>query len=232
MKLLKLILLSLVICSCNSETIAQSNLESYSFKKGEVMDILILTNKPEADSLFKIYRQTAFPVALNLSYKPIPGFNIKESTQGNLEAEAFYFGKWDNIVKREKYLDDIVDAVPDFHEQRRNIWSIFNLTYYEMPEDTNFLINKDKFNVVSAYWQKDANSMSVFKAKWFKSVQDFSGKNILALTNGTSPYGYYYQPDLMVITEWENRAAYEAFLKESLQINHGGLKQVNEFILN
>ena len=211
---------------------AQSKKKSYSFKKGEVLDILILTTKPNTDSLFAEYRKIAFPYAIKRTYKGLPGFRIAENIQGNLEPKGFILSKWDDLQKREKFIEEIENFVPDFHQQRRDIWSIFNLTYYEMPEDTSFEINKEKFNVVTAYWGDNKISFKNFTEKWLYKSKENKGKTIITLINGKSPVGYYYQPDFMVITEWSDRETFEVFKKENLKMDHKGVKHVNQFIIN
>ncbi len=231
MKFLKCALLAVIVCSCNYNTSAQSKIKSYTFKKGEVLDILLLSQKPKADSLFKNYVKTAFPLAIKMSYKGLPGFKVENYTQGNLQPQSLILGKWNSKEKREKFITDIENVVPDFQQQRRDIWSLFNLTYYEMPEIT-FEINKDKYNVVTAYWQKEGKSFTQFKKKWLQKSSNKGGKTILELTNGKSPLGYYYQPDYFVITQWENKTDFEAFHKENLIMNHEGVLHMNQFVIN
>jgi len=232
MKLIKIAVLWFLVCLSSCSINAQSEIQSYSFKKGEVLDILMLTTKPEGEALFERYKKTAFPVALKRGYQPMPGFAIKESTQSSFHPENFLFGKWNNLENREKFLTEIETQVPDFHKQRRDIWSIFNITYYEIPNDITFKINKEKYNVVTAYWKKDANTFNTFKKEWIQRSKNKGAKNIIALAKGISPLGYYYNPDYMVITQWENKAAFEAFYKENLKMSHKGVKDVNQFVIN
>jgi len=210
---------------------AQSNVKSYSFKQGEVLDILLLSAKPNYDSLFAIYRKTAFPVAMRMSYTPIPGYRIKEYTQGNFQPESFILGKWASLAKREQFLAEIETHVPDFHQQRRNIFKNFHLTYYEMPTDISFEIDKGKMIVATAYWQSEDQSFQRFQKQWLKAAKRAKGKTVLNLAHGKSPFGYFYQPDWMTITEWESPAAFEAFQAKVNKLGSDGLQHVNQFIL-
>ncbi|MBQ4818980.1 hypothetical protein [Aquimarina sp. MMG016] len=232
MKLLKKI--TLVCCTLlfSLSLFAQSNIKSFSFKKGEVLDILLLTNKPNIEKDFEKYKKTAFPVAFKRTYRPQPGFSIKETTQGNIQPTTFIFGKWNDLKNREQFISEIEDVVPDFHVQRRNMWSIFNLTYYEMPKDISFKIDKNKYNVATSYWKKDAASFKKFTNLWLQKSTANGGKNILQLTNGKSPIGYYHNPDLLVITQWDSKEDFDAFYKENLAMNHNGVLHVNQFVLN
>lgn len=211
--------------------VAQSQVKAYSFKKGEVLDILLLSAKPNYDSLFAIYRKTAFPVAMRMSYTPIPGYRIQTYTQGNFQPESFILGKWASLAQREQFLAEIETHVPDFHEQRRNIFSDFHLTYYEMPEDISFEIDKSKTIVATAYWQSDRQSFHRFQRQWRKAAKKAKGKTVLNLENGKSPFGYFYQPDWMIITEWESTAEFEAFRDRIGKLDMDGLQHVNQFIL-
>ncbi len=232
MRLLKSTLYILFILGASISLHSQSNFKKFNFKKGEVLDILLLTTKPESGKLFQRYKETIFPVASKRSYKPQTGFKITKSTQSSFQPNHFLFGKWDNIKNREKFLAEIETKVPDFHQQRRDIWSIFNMTYYEMLDDTSFTINTDKYNVITAYWKKDTEAFNTFKKEWLRKSKNKGGKNIVVLTNGTSTLGYYYNPDYLVVTQWDNKTAFDVFYNENLKMNHKGVKDVQQFVIN
>ncbi|MEM1123139.1 MAG: hypothetical protein AAGJ18_22040, partial [Bacteroidota bacterium] len=165
-------------------------------------------------------------------YQPLPGFAIGEMTQGNHQPAIFALGKWASLAKREQFLVDIEEKVVDFHEQRRALWSTFDLTYFEMPADVSFQIDRNKVNVVTAYWQDEETDFKQFKKAFTKKAKKAGGTALVELTNGISPFGYYYQPDYLVITEWDNRAKFDAFHRENTKMDHEGVKHVNQFLLN
>ncbi|MEM6316496.1 MAG: hypothetical protein AAF960_02445 [Bacteroidota bacterium] len=231
MKFLQISMLIAAIGFSTSFLTAQSNIKTYAFKKGEILDILLITSKPNYEPLFEEYKKTAFPIAMKMGFQPLPGYRITESTQGNHEPSSFILGKWNDLTNREKFIADIEKLVPDFHEQRRAIWSIFDLTYYEMPTDVSFQIDKSKFNVATAYWGKDIGAFKKFKKSWLTKSKKMGGQEIIKLEDGKSPFGYYYQPDFLVITEWETRADFEKFHRENMGMNHTGVQHVNQFIL-
>ncbi len=231
MKPLKFAYLIALFFTFSINVYAQSKITSYNLKKGEVFDILVLSTKPDTKALFEIYRKTAFPVAFKLSYTPLPGYKITENTMGNHEPQSFILGKWGSIEKREQFLAEIEKEVPDFHEQRRNLWSYFGLTYYEMSNDVSFEINRDKFTIVTAYWYKNKAEFLHFKKEWLQKLNKAGGEIIIELTEGKSPYGYYYNPDYMVIVQWEGKETFENFKKESIKINNHGLQHINQFVI-
>ncbi len=229
MKLLKFSILAWVALISNLELHAQT----FDFKKGEVLDILLLTNKPDWEKHFEKYKETAFPVASEMSYRPLPGYySISNYTQGNHQPEILLFGKWENIEKREKFIAEIDKRVPDFHKQRQEMWSYFGLTYYEMANDISFTISKEKYKVVTAYWKDESTLFVEFKTDWLKKSNKAGGEIILELTNGKSPFGYYHNPDYLVITQWENKAAFEDFYEENLKMDYKGVKHLSQFALN
>ncbi|WP_108803288.1 hypothetical protein [Aquimarina sp. Aq107] len=231
MKLFKSLILT-ASCLFTLSLFAQSDIKSYNFKKGEILDILLLTTKPGTKKDFEKYKKTIFPVGIEKTYKPLPGFGISETTQGNIQPSNFIFGKWKDLKNREEFIAQIEGIVPDFHVQRRNIWSLFNLTYYEMPQDISFKIDKNKYNVATSYWKKETTSFKKFKELWLQKSSANGGKKIIELTNGKSVVGYYHNPDLLVITQWESKAAFDSFYKENLKMNHKGILHVNQFVLN
>ena len=143
----------------------------------------------------------------------------------------FIIGKWDNLITREAFLEDIYKDVPDFDEQRRDLFSILNLTYFEMQKDITFSINKEKYNVVTAYWKKDKTLFEKFIKQLKKESNKNGGKTIIELTNGKSPFKYYYLPDYLVITEWSSKVDFEKFYKKNIKMDTKGLLNVNQFIL-
>lgn len=211
---------------------AQSNLKSYSFKKGQVLDLILLNTKSDAQEELAYYFKTALPVATKYGYKGLGGLALKSSpSQGNYHPESLIFGVWNSLRERKDFLTNIEDVMPEFHQSRRNIWSSFNMTFWEVEDDLSFTVNTAKFNVATAYWQNDKSGFQKFKKSWNDLAKKTGGREILALANGDSPFGYYYNPDYMVITEWDSKSDFEKFLKENLKMKHDAVKHVNQFII-
>lgn len=205
--------------------------KTLTFKKGEVLDILLFTGKPEMGKLFPKYKETAFAFALKNGYQPQPILAITETTQGGIQPGSFVFGKWTNLASRKKFLNEITSEVPDFHEQRRAMWSSFYLAFYEMDKDISFDINPDKVIVATAYWKDGSGSFTNFKKEWLNKAKSNGGKVVLELYDAMSSVGYMFKPDYMVLTEWNNRAAFDAFTKASMKIGEKGIQNVNQFII-
>ncbi|WP_271766291.1 hypothetical protein [Aquimarina algiphila] len=230
MKLLKISLLTLFLITNFLNLQAQSKIKSYAQKKGQVFDIIFLNTKPDTKKKLDNYFKTAFPVAEKMGYHPLPGRAVSGSpTQGNYHPEVMVFGYWDTLSGREKFLQEIEKTMPDFHQERRNIWSTFGLTYYELKEDLSFKIDPERFNITTAYWQKDEQSFKKFKQEWLQKSKKAGGQIEIEFVEGTSPFGYHYNPDYLVITSWENKAAFEKFYTENLKMDHSSVKHVNQF---
>ncbi|WP_298999030.1 hypothetical protein ACOKFD_04200 [Flagellimonas sp. S174] len=225
----------LFICIFTSSllTYGQDNLVSYDLKKGEVFDILFLTTREGTQDLFKEYRQTAFPVASEMSFSPLPGFKIREIVQGDYEPQSLILAKWTSLALREKFLDEIEGRVPNFHEMRKKIWPLFNLTYYEIQDDHAIQLDRKKVIIATAYWKKEnmQGNFTSFLTQWKKALKKTNGTLKIELVNGRSPKGYVYNPDYMAITQWETKADFEAFQKESLKMDTDFLKKINQFRL-
>ena len=146
-----------------------------------------------------------------MSYQPLPGFKIASNNQGNLQPELLILGQWDDIEVREDFLTKIIETVPDFHERRRKIWSYFGLRYFEIDKDLSFEINRDKYQVATAYWLESKKESSKFYKKWKKEIQTSGGEILVQLKDGKSPFGYQYNPEYFVITSWKNEAVFQAF---------------------
>lgn len=211
--------------------VAQEKPIEYNFKKGEVLDILLLSNGPDVAALFPKYRETAFPVASKFSFKPVPGLPISKTIQGGVQPEAMIFGKWDSKEKREGFLKAIVPAVPDFHKQRRALWTYFTLTYYEMQKDIHFTVDRSKYNVVTSYWG-GGDSFTNYLNEFKTTTQKQGGKEIITLTNGYSPVGYVYNPAYLTITQWESKEAFDTFYNKHQAMEESHITNVHQFVLN
>jgi len=209
----------------------QQNHSQFNFKKGEVMDLLLISFNDNADELYNEYRQKALPIAAEMSFK-IQGIKgIDQTVQGNLQPQSMLIAKWDNLSVRERFIDEIDERLPDLHDRRRAIWSYFGLTYFEMPEDVSFAIDNTKHTVVTAYWKEDEAKFGHFVSQFKKKVKKHKGKSLMSADNGKSPFGYHYQPDYIEITEWDSAEAFEKFYNENLKMDVEGLSQVHQFVL-
>ncbi|PIB29400.1 hypothetical protein [Maribacter sp. 4G9] len=226
-------LLLICILSVSFFSFGQDNLVHLNLKKGEVFDILFLATIDGSQETFKEYRQTAFPVASEMGFSPLPGFKIRETIQGNYEPTSLILAKWKNLASREKFLDEIEARVPNFHDMRKKIWSIFNLTFYELPEDYAIQLDREKVIVATACFKKERTKadFTEFLTRWKKAVKNTNGTLKMELVNGKSPEGYVYNPDYMAITQWETKEDFNAFQKENLKMDVGFLKNVNQFTL-
>lgn len=232
MKFLKSLCFLLLFGAINLSLSAQPKVKNITLKKGQILDILMLNNHPDGGAALKDYFKVVFPYAVKNGYQPLPGLAVTAvPTQGNYYPEVMGFATWKNLDSRKKAMEEIEANVLDFHERRRTIWSSFNMTYYEVKEDKTLIIAPNKFYVTTAYWKSDAKAFKKFKKEWIKSAKQAGGQLKLTLTEGSSPFGYYYNPDYLVLTEWENKAAFEAFYKENLVLNHDSVKHVNQFIV-
>ena len=211
---------------------AQNHIRSFSYKKGEIIDIILLSVTPNSKTIFERYKKTAFPIAYEYSYQPQQNFGITKHTLGNHFPYNLYFGKWDTKNKRESFLKNITTKVPDFHKQRRKLFTYFGLTYYEAPTDIEFYVNTKKLNIVTSFWKKDPVSFSNFIAQWKTEIENAGGKFIIELNNGTSPLGYNYNPDLFCIIEWKNKASFKSFAKKHPLATYSTLKNIHQFVIN
>lgn len=227
----KLIFLMLFMVSHQSAILGQAKLQTIELKKGEVLDILLLTQNPDTEAALKDYFKTAFPVAKRMSYQPQPGFKILQHTQGNLRPESLILGKWSNLKLREEFLTQIIKEVPDFDERRRKIWSYFGLRYYEIQEDLSLTIDRSKYHVATTYWLKSKDESEKTFKSWEKMIPKAGGKVLIQLEDGKSPFGYQYNPDLFVITVWESEAAFKDFLEQTQKEGLDNIQHVNEFVL-
>lgn len=229
----KITLLGLILFAGSCIVKAQSSVKEYAISSGQVFDIIFLNNRtePEVKALLQDYFKRAFPIAEAHGYHSLGGYGVSENTLGNYLPSTMVFGYWDTLDGREKFLRAVDTQMPDFHEMRRKIWSTFGLTYYEFTKNLAFNIDKDKFNTVTAYWGKDEQGFEKFKQDWLKQAKKAGGNTKIEFANGQSPFGYHYNPDFLVITEWESKEAFEKFHTKNTTMDHDAVEHVNQFIL-
>ena len=229
--LLQAVLTFLLIGCSIHQSFGQSKIDTIAFKKGDVLDVLLLSQNPDMEADLKSYFQTALPVAKKMSYQPLPGFKVTNNNQGNLQPEVLILGKWSNIEVREAFLTQILEEVKDFHERRRKIWSYFGLRYFEIEADLSFEINRDQYHVATAYWLESEKQSSRFYEKWKEEIEKSDGKILIQLKDGKSPFGYRYNPEYFVISSWETEASFEAFQERMKKQQMDNIQHLNEFIL-
>ncbi|OEK05802.1 hypothetical protein BFP71_06695 [Roseivirga misakiensis] len=205
---------------------------TYDLKKGEAFDIILFNQVPESGEILNKYFASAVSEAQAFGYVPQKGFKVDEVPfQGNYWPKTIIIGKWKNYLKRVNFTTEITDKVPDFHEMRRQIWSTFSLTYWEVKEDRTVKMDLGKYNVMTAYWADKGSAFKKFNDQWLKTAKASGGNVVLELSGGTSPFGYNYNPDYLTITSWENKEAFEAFRRKNLAMSHEGVKHVNQFAI-
>lgn len=209
-----------------SQLDAQYAQEDFSFEQGQVMDIFFLRGMPDInrDSLFANYREKLSSVAKEYSYEMLQYYRIKSTLQGGSQPTLMILARWDDLQKRFQFMDDIIKLQPRFHEMRRELYSRFDLTIYEVDQDITFSLKSDRYNVATAIWH-DCNESII--NEWTESIEQIGAEVLLDLTEGMSPMGYRYNPDLFILSEWSSEASYKRYAKE-LQLPNC-VSNINEF---
>lgn len=230
MKSTKIYLILILSVAFSFGVVAQSEVKSYTLEKGQAFDILLFNTNDEAKETLDRYFKSAIPVAMKSGYMPQKGFRVDQPPlQGNYWPKSVIIGLWKDYDKRVQFIDDIVKEVPDFHEMRREIWTSFNLTYWEVSQDYSFDVNPEKFNVLTAYWSNDDAVFPEFRSEWLKQVEKSGGNKLIGFFKGSSPFGYEYNPDHLTITEWESKEAFDKFNEKIQAMDHASVKHVNQF---
>ena len=209
---------------------AQQLPQEIQLKKGEVFDLLLILAKPNSSEKFKHYRETIIPIGQEMSYTTLGFTRIKKTVLGNLQPNSLILAKWDNMQLREEFIENITDEVSVFHQQRKDIWDIFLPTYYEIDESKTIRFQKEKLYTLTAYWKKEGKNLTNFMQHWKSLVASNQGKNILILTNGKSPLGYYYNPDILILTEWDNQDDFNSFTQKNNTLNFDAVENYTQFI--
>ncbi len=199
-------------------------------KKGQVLDILLFNMNPDNDAAIKRYFTEAIPIAQEMGYTTQPSFQvISPAWNGSYQPELLIFGAWPDIKIRKQFLETIVDRKPDFHDHRREIWSNFFLTYYELKEDLSIELKASSHFLATALWSEKGSALEKTHEQLSAIIQKHNGKKILILKDGYSPMGYYYNPDLLLITEFRNEEDFLLFKEELSHFEYANIKHINQF---
>ncbi|MEM1182387.1 MAG: hypothetical protein AAGM22_28835 [Acidobacteriota bacterium] len=199
-------------------------------EKGEALDVLFLTTKPDTQEKLGDYFATVSPIVKKAGYTPKPGFALS-ATRGNYDPSRVVFASWRSPEDRAEAMAAIDANVENFHERRREIWSSFNMTVYTMENDVAVAMDADKTYVMTAYWRTDGDGFDAFTKSWRKSAGRAGGTVVLELEDGWSPFGYRYDPDYLAITEWKSDKAFETF-HAGLGIDTAAVSHVDEWVLD
>lgn len=210
---------------------AADDIKTYTFTKGQVLDVLYLVRRPDTGAALQDYFKTAGPIARKLSYTPHGAVRVAgKPSQGNFSPDVVAFGTWPgNFTDRDSAYQQLLSELPDLQSRRMDIWSNFNMTQYEIAEDINLTMDKAKHYVLTAYWLKDSSDINAFQKMFLKTLNASSGTSKMILVGGRSPFGYAFTPDLVVVSEWDNVLDAARFTDASKALNTSDVLHVNQF---
>ena len=227
---MRLLFVCLFCFSFATSLSGQAKPKTITLTKGQAFDIILFNNNPAAKAERKDYFQRAFPIARSFGYKPSASFGVAETpTRGNYHPDFLVTGTWPSVSARALALEALQSGMADFDEMRRKVWSSFNMTYYEVKEDLTITTDTTKYYVATTFWKEKPGRFAKFLRKWEARQQQFGGKVLITLSDGASPFGYYYNPDYLVITEWASEEAFCATLPADDQAGFRGVKHLNQF---
>ncbi|MEX0300042.1 MAG: hypothetical protein AB3N28_13300 [Kordiimonas sp.] len=207
---------------------------SFKFEKGRVLDILYLIRKDNPREAYQRYFKEVGPFAIELGYKPLSGLSVVgKPTTGNIYPDVVAFGTWPgDFEDRASHLKTLMKQVPDLHSRRMDLWSSFNMSWYELTEDITLTIDSEKYYVLSAYWQENEAAFKRFVKAYKSAAASAGGEVVLELTDGQSPFSYMHKPELVLISEWESEQVFKEFHARNAELNHKALKHATEFPIN
>lgn len=197
--------------------------QTVTINKGQVLDVLSAIRKPDTDEALNNYFSNVFPSAQQNGFKIDAQFiPIAPPTQGNYHPDFFSLMSWPDSESQDKFRQAAKKLDYKYHDARKEIWSVFNLTSYEqLEENIEFTVTEGKVYVITAYWVDDMESFRKAKEKGSSKLEKAGGSLKLVLGKGHSPMGYVYEPNVISITEWENEEAFDKFIQNSKSGNEG-----------
>lgn len=209
--------------------------QTLSLKENTVIDLLFLNDIAGNGQLKKLYFTDVAPIAKAMGYQPIMGFRItKKPIQGNYFPNVLAIAQWPgNMDDRQNLFDQLLVKVPDLHAKRFDIWSSFSMSNYYVSKDRRLTFKDNKRYVLTAFWQSNEKIFQGHLKQYIQQIENAGGKVLIKLSEGSSLFGYLYNPDMTFITEWQDMNAFERF-SQTTKVNgknSSGVKHINEFHL-
>lgn len=215
-----------------TQLFCQSKSLEFSYEKGEVLDVIFGVTKPGAIEKVQGYLDKVYPVIKSLGYYAYPIFlPVQNNIKGNFRPDFVAISKWGSLKTRRIGMEQLLKKIPELPVMRKDIWSTFNLTYFEMEKDVNFSISENKVYVVSVYWLKDTSEVNTFSNDINTQITKHGGKVLLEIGNGYSPYEYYYKPDFIHITEWDGEDTFNTYLQNGENMPLSKVIGINQFFV-
>ena len=208
----------------------QVQVDTVQFDQGSTLAVLIGIVKPDRMQARNQYFQSVFPIASKYQYNLGVAFNVRTPTRGNYHPGFVAIASWPSAEHRYRFLQD--PAVPsDLSAQRREIWARFDQMFYEnIDEAVTFEVRSDKIYVFSNFWVEDQQLFKSYLQSFTAGMAAAGGEFLTLLEEGQSPKDHMYEPNAMVISQWDNEEAFKRYLnKLGSRIPNDGLKNTNEF---
>lgn len=213
-------------------SVSQSKTGTITIRKGQSLDFLSGIRKPGTDELLNTYFSKVLGSAAQYGFKVDASFlSVIPPTKGNYHASFISLSSWSQASKRDEFIKDAAKWSYDYVTERRKIWSVFNLTQYDnLKEDIELTVDSDKIYVFTAYWVKDRRSFEAASKRNLQKIKSAGGKQLLMLESGTSPSGYFYNPDVITMTEWKSMEAFTEYKNTIGKTDETGTLNANQWV--
>lgn len=213
-------------------TLTEVKTKKITIKKGQSVDFLAMIQNPGTEEALQKYYAEVFPSAVKNGFKSEAAFiTIAPPSKGNFHAAFVGIMSWPNEEGRENFLTEAAKLSYDYIEERRNIWSVFNLTQYSnVDKDIEFTVSSDKVYVISAYWLENGAAFQKERAKSVSEMEKAGGKLLLDFGKGKSPKGYLYEPDIYSVEEWDSVESFEKYKRSEGSEENNGIRNENQWI--
>lgn len=213
-------------------TLAEVKTKKIVIKKGQSVDMLAMIQSPGTEEALQKYYAEVFPAAVKNGFKSEGQFiTIAPPSKGNFHPAFAGIMSWPNEEGRENFLTEAAKLSYDYIGERRNIWSVFNLTQYSnIDKDIEFTVSSDKIYVFSAYWLENGAAFQKERNNSISEMEKAGGKLLLNLGKGKSPKGYLYEPDVYSVEEWDSVESFENYKKSVGSEQNNGIKNENQWI--
>lgn len=213
-------------------TTTEVKTKTITIKIGQSVDLLTGIQKPGTEEALQKYYAEVFPTAVKNGFKSEGAFvTIASPVRGNFHPSFVGIMSWPNEEGRENFLSGASKLSYDYIAERRNIWSVFNLTQYsKIDKDIELKVSSDKVYVVSAYWFENGNAFEKHRKKIIPEMEKAGGKLLVKLGRGKSPKGYLYEPDMYTIEEWGSLESFEKYRQAAKSEDYEGVRNENQWV--
>jgi len=197
-----------------SSSIAMAEVNTFSFKKGEMMCLVSSIEYPNSSSDKQLFFSSLFPIYQSENVKVIGALKVEKVLAGEHDIPNISLVRMPNREAKSR-LDSRAAEWKDAREKTADIWKEKRQIEFELSEGKSFVFDSKKYYQLEAFWVK-AEKLDDFQDYLDDSLVRVAKQGGKRIHQFGSPYGYSTlgmerAPDFYLISEWKSMKEFNQF---------------------